>query len=103
MGDLNDEDCKYDALSYEWGDSTSTTFSIVVDGVEVSVRENLWWALWYLRQADKVRVMWIDALCIDQNNLKERNHQVCLNAEYCPFSVVEERLRIVGVSDGESL
>jgi hypothetical protein len=42
------------------------------------VRENLWWALYYLQDQETEKVLWIDALCIDQNNKEERNHQVRL-------------------------
>jgi len=76
VGNLDDEDCTYEALSYEWGDPTNTSFSIMIDSRRMAVRENLWWALWHIRQRETVRVMWVDALCIDQKNLKERNHQV---------------------------
>jgi hypothetical protein len=38
----------------------------------------LWWALYYLRDKEAERVLWIDALCIDQNSEGERNHQVVL-------------------------
>jgi hypothetical protein len=40
------------------------------------VRGNLWWALSHLRGVEKERTFWIDALCIDQKNEGERNHQV---------------------------
>lgn len=80
VGNLENENCKYEALSYEWGDEPNISFTIMVDGMRVDVRENLWWALWHIRFEQGVRVMWIDALCIDQENLKERNHQVCLFA-----------------------
>lgn len=65
----------YEALSYEWGTETPV-LSIVVDGESVSVRENLWWALHHLRLESGVRMLWIDALCIDQGNISERNRQV---------------------------
>lgn len=66
----------YEALSYEWGIVTDTSFLISIDGTKVSVRENLWWALWYLRHPSETRLLWVDALCIDQENGEERNHQV---------------------------
>lgn len=39
------------------------------------VRENLELALHHLRQKDRDRKLWIDAVCIDQRNKKERGHQ----------------------------
>lgn len=47
-----------------------------MDGVEIPVRENLWWALHHLQLDDEPRVSWIDALCINQNNTEEKNYQV---------------------------
>jgi hypothetical protein len=40
------------------------------------VTKNLATALLYLRLSDRPRVLWIDAICIDQQNLPERSHQV---------------------------
>jgi hypothetical protein len=65
----------YTALSYEWGD-TKASASIVLGGCNFPIRPNLWWALWHLRGEDEAMVIWIDALCIDQENFGERNHQV---------------------------
>jgi hypothetical protein len=65
----------YEALSYEWG-SPGTEKDISLDGIAFSVRKNLWSALYHLRQKKISRIMWIDALCIDQSNVLERNHQV---------------------------
>lgn len=66
---------KYEALSYEWG-SSAFDRPIMLGGRSVLVRENLYWALQHLRYEKTVRVVWIDALCIDQKNVVERNHQV---------------------------
>lgn len=76
VANLNDQDCHYEALSYEWGSAANTSFSITLQGKEFAVRENLWWALWHLRLEKDVRILWIDALCIDQGSVLERNHQV---------------------------
>jgi hypothetical protein len=42
----------------------------------LALRLNLALALRYLRQATGPRVLWIDAVCIDQLNISERNHEV---------------------------
>jgi len=65
----------YTAVSYTWGDPTITR-RIHVNGRPFHIRSNLWHFLqakpytgkWY----------WIDALCIDQSNVRERNHQISL-------------------------
>lgn len=83
LASLDDSDCVYEALSYEWGDPSTTTYTIRLNGHKLLVRENLWRALWHLRSpkdADYTgyRVLWIDALSIDQSNDAEKNHQVCV-------------------------
>lgn len=67
----------YEALSYTWG-SSEHTHSILCNGKEFGVSTNLYEALRDLREADKARVLWIDALCIDQDDLLERSQQVQL-------------------------
>jgi Heterokaryon incompatibility protein (HET) len=68
----------YEALSYEWGSPTTSTnqFQITLNGSVVAVRENLLWALYHLRHESDSRSIWVDAVCINQNNISERNHQV---------------------------
>ncbi|CAG1986279.1 unnamed protein product [Fusarium graminearum] len=65
----------YEALSYVWG-SQSTPSDITVDGKTMSITASLYDALYQLRQPDEDRILWVDALCIDQSNVKERSHQV---------------------------
>jgi hypothetical protein len=64
----------FTALSYCWGDS-SRKKTILVNGTEVKVTENLHDALEELVSMNVVRV-WIDAICINQADLEERSHQV---------------------------
>lgn len=66
---------KYEALSYMWG-SESNHSSIVVNGGSVSVRQNLLEALRYLRSQARDLPIWIDALCINQKDVTERNRQL---------------------------
>lgn len=70
-----DAKLRYEALSYEWG-AANPTREIELDGQPFALRENLWWALYHVRHTTRCRVMWIDAICIDQTSLLERNHQV---------------------------
>jgi hypothetical protein len=71
----------YDAVSYTWGldndpGSTKTTL-ISIDGARtMEVCENLGNALRFLRLKDKARVLWVDAICINQADPTERGHQV---------------------------
>lgn len=66
----------YEALSYVWGRSTEGR-TINLDGQKVvPVTDNLHAALRRLRRLDKPRTLWVDSLCINQDNLAERNRQV---------------------------
>jgi hypothetical protein len=49
---------------------------IIVGQTKVHVQENLERALQYLRRPALERTLWIDAICIDQENDLERGHQV---------------------------
>jgi len=66
---------QYEALSYTWGDP-SITKCIVLEGAPFKVTENLKSALRHLRHSDIARTLWVDAICIDQSNIPERNVQV---------------------------
>ncbi len=65
----------YEALSYTWG-GLEKPYTIEVSGKEMAVTKNLFQALQHLRLDGQDRILWVDAICIDQNNLKERGHQV---------------------------
>ncbi|ETS07232.1 HET-domain-containing protein [Trichoderma reesei RUT C-30] len=68
---------KYEALSYTWGDENDRR-EIAVNGYIVDVTVNLYSALRRLRLENETRVLWIDALCINQTDLDERSQQVQL-------------------------
>jgi hypothetical protein len=71
-------DCpKFEALSYYWGDATPRE-TVTVNGIRIKVSLNLGIALQHLREPGFPRTLWVDALCINQLDVSERNHQVCL-------------------------
>ncbi|KAH9207025.1 heterokaryon incompatibility protein-domain-containing protein, partial [Leptodontidium sp. 2 PMI_412] len=57
----------FEAVSYTWGSDDNPT---------LPVTQNLAEALPHFRYEDRPRVLWIDAICVDQENLMERGHQV---------------------------
>jgi hypothetical protein len=69
---------KYEALSYAWGSiEDSATIKVGTSGEDsLAVTQDLAIALQHLRLSDKSRIFWIDAICVDQQNLQERGHQV---------------------------
>lgn len=65
---------RYEALSYMWGPSDMKT--IEIDTKIFKICENLWAALCHLVPTKESRVLWIDAICVNQDNDKKRGHQV---------------------------
>lgn len=69
----------FTTLSYTWGKpSTVAPRSVLINGQNFQVRQNLHD---FLDRASRSRSrvdewIWIDQICIDQGNSKERNHQV---------------------------
>ncbi|CZR70249.1 uncharacterized protein PAC_20150 [Phialocephala subalpina] len=78
-----DDSFEYDALSYTWGDGAVQRTISCEDGQELKVGINLHSALTALRSFEmrSSRLLWIDALCINQNDNEERNQQVSLMAD----------------------
>lgn len=72
------QDIRYEALSYEWGSRLKHKQPIYVNGVPRTIRKNLYDALLHLRRSRWDRYLWIDALCINQEDVKEKNHQLPL-------------------------
>jgi hypothetical protein len=67
---------RYDALSYSWGKQADLV-QITLDGMPgFAVTQTLWCALRRLRSTTAPRPVWIDAICINQSNIAERNQQV---------------------------
>lgn len=65
----------YEALSYVWGNQQSTRV-ISLQGSAFRVGENLYNALRRLRQRRTNRILWVDAICINQNDAEEKTKQV---------------------------
>ena len=74
----------YEALSYHWGsEEASFKIKIYTEGFPGTfpIRPNLHAALNQLRLSDRPRRLWIDAICINQEDSGEKNAQVSLMAE----------------------
>lgn len=72
-----DEYPEYEALSYVWGD-TFKEKTIQIDNEAVGITRNLHEALTQLQLPDRERVLWADAVCINQDDDLERTHQVSI-------------------------
>ncbi|KAK3117238.1 hypothetical protein LTR53_001573 [Teratosphaeriaceae sp. CCFEE 6253] len=67
---------RYEALSYTWGATTLSNTILVNGRYHLPLTDNLWRALRGLRHRWCKRVLWIDALCINQKDVSERGQQV---------------------------
>lgn len=66
---------RYEALSYTWEDQKPSQ-PLKCNGSELLVTPNVEAALKHLRPRFFRRQLWVDAICIDQNNLPERGQQI---------------------------
>lgn len=65
----------YEAISYCWGSSENTRI-IYCEGKKLRVTLNLRDVLWRIRDSVDVKLLWADAVCINQNDNEERANQV---------------------------
>jgi hypothetical protein len=88
---LTDKIVPYTTLSYSWArEDGSDDFSreVLLHGRRLDITENLYDALFRLRQGGKGKcgggqiatLFWVDAICINQANVPERNTQVAMMA-----------------------
>ncbi|KAF1834473.1 hypothetical protein BDW02DRAFT_498165 [Decorospora gaudefroyi] len=90
-----EDDPEYDAVSYVWatenGDVSFCKSIQIRHGGSMPITANCDAALRQLRHRGLPRRVWIDAICIDQTNIEERNHQVYL------MSLIYSRARSVRI------
>ena len=67
---------EFEALSYAWGDKNPTATIEFSDSSHLPIRENLESFLRYRRQHDHPIDLWIDAICINQDDAQEKSSQV---------------------------
>ncbi|RKL39845.1 hypothetical protein BFJ72_g6574 [Fusarium proliferatum] len=87
---------RFEALSYAWGDD-NTKLELKCSGHIIGVMANLHDALLDLRLPTQRRVLWIDALCINQADNDEKSKQIRLMHEI--YSQAQEVLIYLGRSD----
>ncbi|KAI1392517.1 heterokaryon incompatibility protein-domain-containing protein [Hypoxylon trugodes] len=84
----------YEALSYTWG---APIFSrpIQINRIQFFITDNLDSALRHLRLGDAKRYLWVDALCINQFDVKEKSVQVGRM-----FPIYQKARRVVAWNSG---
>jgi hypothetical protein len=70
----------FEAISYSWG-LQAPSIPIDVDGAVVLVTATIDELLWYRRSIFTSYLFWIDGICINQKNLKEKNSQLPMMAK----------------------
>lgn len=91
---------RYDALSYVWG-TQADKLQISCNGQTVDVTQNLHSALVQLRSEQDEYVIWIDQLCINQDNAEERSRQVAVMGQI--YGLAQEVFVWLGPSDSDTL
>lgn len=90
---------RYEALSYTWGDPSDLVM-IHCGRQWHFVGRNLYQALEKLRHRDRRRVVWVDALCINQSDEAEKSHQIGLMPDI--YRNCSETIMWLGEGDHEA-
>ncbi|KAI7089654.1 hypothetical protein KC356_g2306 [Hortaea werneckii] len=70
----------HETISYTWGRSKECK-TVMLDDCPLNVPVSAERAIRRMRLQDQSRVLWIDAICINQDDKNEKNHQVGIMAE----------------------
>lgn len=89
----------YEAVSYTWGDATDRV-RIKLNGHNCFITKNLHGLLTRLRAKKTPGYYWVDAVCIDQENIPERGQQVQLMKAI--YETAEQVLVWLGPSSEDS-
>lgn len=78
LENVREDECpSYHCLSYLWGDP-SPAWPVTVNRVEVLIPHNLGQALSQVSTDRSVEFLWADAICINQNDQLEKEHQISM-------------------------
>lgn len=69
-------DAQYSALSYTWGSDKDAQEAVLINGKPFKVRQNLFAFLRHARKHFADKPLWIDAICINQEDIEEKSRQV---------------------------
>jgi hypothetical protein len=86
---------EYKAISYAWGEPIFP-HTLQLTGGQLAITESLFGALHRFRSETKPVRLWADAVCINQDGVREKNHQVAYMHEV--FEEAEDVLVWLGES-----
>jgi hypothetical protein len=86
----------YETISYCWGSPRARNI-MKVNGTLISVPSSSEAAVRRMRFSDKPRVLWIDAICIDQSSQFEKSEQVAFMSTI--YSMGKQNLIYLGEDD----
>jgi len=95
---LDDPVPAYETISYCWGAPRHPS-TIKLNGHQIHVPASSEAAIRRMRLSDRPRVLWIDAICIDQSSTTERSAQVAFMAAV--YSTAKHNLIYLGEDDDD--
>lgn len=72
---------EYTALSYVWGEPSPEDPMLMLNGQPLQIRASLWQALSELTAHGNAVKLWVDQICINQENQNEQEQQVQMMSE----------------------
>lgn len=90
----------FHAISYAWGDENVEHTAILCDGKELMVTPHLHKGLRCLTISTRAECLWVDAICIDQQNHHEKAQQV--RHMHIIYKVAAEVFICLGAADETS-
>jgi hypothetical protein len=92
-------DTQFEAISYVWGPVSTKDQQILCNGHTMAITSSLFNVLQRIRSPTQPLVLWADSISINQNNLKEKGHQVALMGKI--YRAAQRVLIYVGSDDGD--
>ncbi|KAF5983079.1 heterokaryon incompatibility protein 6, OR allele [Fusarium bulbicola] len=89
--DLNATNMRFKAISYQWSEGGGQKASMRLGGENMSINAYLRGILLHLRLEQHIRVVWADALCINQSDHTERLQQVTIMQR-----IYSQAFRVIG-------
>ncbi|KAJ1322839.1 HET domain-containing protein [Microdochium nivale] len=89
----------FNAISYTWGPEQPQR-DIRIDGARFTVRENCHYAIRQARLHDSSQPVWVDSICINQDDLQEKSAQVGFMGDI--YARADTVLACIGPSDEAS-